>query len=158
MTNPIQEVHRLGQSVWYDNIRRGLLTSGELLRLIELGITGLTSNPTIFEKAIAGSTDYDETLTALARVGKSVKETYETLVVEDIRAAADLLRPRAAAQRGTLVHAWLEDLEWIEDFELDAERLLAAGAACEPDLDRRPAAPGAPAPAPHRALEKTVLG
>ena len=93
MTNSIQEVQKLGQSIWYDNIRRGLLGSGELRRLIEQGITGLTSNPTIFEKAIAGSTDYDEALTALAHAGKDVRETYEALVIEDIRAAADLLRP-----------------------------------------------------------------
>ena len=54
MTNPVLEAQRLGQSIWLDNIRRGLLTSGELQRLIDNGITGLTSNPTIFEKAIAG--------------------------------------------------------------------------------------------------------
>ena len=94
MTSSIQETQRLGQSIWYDNIRRGLLTSGELERLIGLGITGVTSNPTIFEKAIAGSTDYDEALMALVRSGKgSVGELYESLAVEDIRAAADLLRP-----------------------------------------------------------------
>ena len=93
MTNALQETQRLGQSIWYDNISRGLLNSGELRRLIELGVTGVTSNPTIFEKAITGSTDYDEALTALASKGKGVSETYEALVIEDIRATADLLRP-----------------------------------------------------------------
>ena len=93
MTNSLQETQRLGQSIWYDNMRRGLLGSGELQRLLSLGVTGLTSNPTIFEKAIAGSTDYDDALLALSRDGKSVGATYEALVVEDIRAAADLLRP-----------------------------------------------------------------
>ena len=93
MSNPVQDVQRLGQSIWYDNIRRGLLDSGELKRLIEMGVTGLTSNPTIFEKAIAGSTDYDEALTELARSDKSVDESYEALVIEDIRNTADLLRP-----------------------------------------------------------------
>ncbi len=93
MSNPVQDVQRLGQSVWYDNIRRGLLDSGELKRLIEMGVTGLTSNPTIFEKAIAGSTDYDEALTELARSDKSVDDSYEALVIEDIRNTADLLRP-----------------------------------------------------------------
>ena len=93
MSNPVQDVQRLGQSIWYDNIRRGLLDSGELKRLIEMGVTGLTSNPTIFEKAIAGSTDYDEALTELARSNKSVDESYEALVIEDIRNTADLLRP-----------------------------------------------------------------
>ena len=69
MTNPVQGVQRLGQSIWYDNIRRGLITSGELQQLIESGITGVTSNPTIFEKAIAGSTDYDSAIMELAGAG-----------------------------------------------------------------------------------------
>ena len=93
MNSTIKDDQRLGQSIWYDNVRRGLLTSGEMARLIEAGITGVTSNPTIFEKAIAGSTDYDEALLPLAQTGKSAKETFETLAVEDIRATADLLRP-----------------------------------------------------------------
>ena len=88
MNGSLQEVQRLGQSIWYDNIRRGLLASGELEHLIELGVTGLTSNPTIFEKAIAGSTDYDEALVSLAREGHDTKETYERLAMEDIRAVA----------------------------------------------------------------------
>ena len=62
MDNPLLAARRLGQSSWYDNIQRGLLTSEELRGLIELGITGVTSNPTIFEKAITGSNDYDEAL------------------------------------------------------------------------------------------------
>jgi transaldolase len=93
MTGSLQEVQRLGQSIWYDNIGRGLLASGEIERLIQLGVTGLTSNPTIFEKAIAGSTDYDDALVSLAREGQGTRETYENLAMEDIRAAADLLRP-----------------------------------------------------------------
>ena len=93
MSGPLQEVQRLGQSIWYDNIRRGLLASGELEQLIQLGVTGLTSNPTIFEKAISESTDYDHALVSLAREGHDPKETYEMLAIEDIRAAADLLRP-----------------------------------------------------------------
>ena len=93
MAAPIQEAQRVGQSVWYDNIRRGLLTSGEMKRLVELGITGVTSNPTIFEKAIAGSTDYDDSLIALARAGKDSLEAYESLAAEDILAVAEILRP-----------------------------------------------------------------
>lgn len=93
MSNSIQDVRALGQSVWYDNIRRGLIESGELQRLIDLGVTGLTSNPTIFQKAIAESSDYDEALETLASSGSSVEEIYESLTVEDIRAVADLLRP-----------------------------------------------------------------
>ena len=93
MTNSVQQLNNLGQSVWYDNMRRGLITSGELQRLIGLGVSGLTSNPTIFEKAIAGSNDYDKALLELADSGKSTEEMYEALVIEDIQAAADLLRP-----------------------------------------------------------------
>ena len=93
MTSPLQAIQEHGQSIWYDNMRRGLLGSGELRRLIEQGVTGLTSNPTIFEKAIAGSTDYDEALMAPAHAGNEAKGTYETLAIEDIQAAADLLRP-----------------------------------------------------------------
>ena len=93
MPNAVQETRKLGQSIWYDNIRRGVITSGEWKRLVGLGVTGLTSNPTIFEKAIAGSTDYDDALRDLARDGKDVDEMYETLVIDDIRAAVDELRP-----------------------------------------------------------------
>lgn len=82
-----------GQSIWLDNIRRALLTSGGLEMLIKKGVTGVTSNPTIFEKAIAGSADYDEAMIALAQAGKSPTEIYETLAFEDIGRAADLLRP-----------------------------------------------------------------
>ena len=93
MTNSVRQVQRLGQSIWYDNIRRGLIRSGELQSLIDLGVTGVTSNTTIFEKAIAGSTDYDETLLELANDGKSAQELFEAFAVEDIQATADLLRP-----------------------------------------------------------------
>lgn len=91
--NAVQEVQQLGQSIWYDNVRRGLIKSGELQELIDLGVSGLTSNPTIFEKAIAGSTDYDKELAAPSGDSTNVDEIYETLVVGDIRAASDLLRP-----------------------------------------------------------------
>ena len=93
MNESLQGVQRLGQSIWYDNISRDLLLSGEIESLIRVGVTGLTSNPTIFEKAISGSTDYDDALASLAREGHDPKETYEMLAMEDIRAAADLLRP-----------------------------------------------------------------
>jgi transaldolase/glucose-6-phosphate isomerase len=89
----LQELARLGQSIWYDNIRRGLLDSGELAALVEAGVSGLTSNPTIFDKAIAGSADYDAELERLVGQGKTEKEIFETLALEDIRRAADLLRP-----------------------------------------------------------------
>ena len=93
-TNPNVELQSLGQSLWYDNIDRRLIESGELRRMIEEdGVVGLTSNPTIFDKAISSSVSYDGALSRLVQSGKSAIDIYETLAIEDIRAAADLLRP-----------------------------------------------------------------
>ena len=93
-TNPLVDVLRLGQSVWYDNIRRSLLTSGELDRLVDEGLRGVTSNPAIFSKAIAGSTDYAEAIAAIpAGDARDAKEVYEALAIRDIQDAADALRP-----------------------------------------------------------------
>lgn len=93
MSNPLIEVMKLGQSIWYDNIRRAMLDGGDLARKIEEDdLRGVTSNPTIFEKAITGSTDYDEQLRELIAAGKSVPEIYEELVLADIGRAADILK------------------------------------------------------------------
>jgi transaldolase / glucose-6-phosphate isomerase len=93
MSNPLVEIMKLGQSIWYDNIRRAMLTSGDLRKKIEEDdLRGVTSNPTIFEKAIIGSTDYDEQLEELVEAGKDVSEIYEELVIEDIANAADILK------------------------------------------------------------------
>jgi transaldolase/glucose-6-phosphate isomerase len=92
--NPLLELQKHGQSVWQDFIQRSQTLEGDLKKLIdEDGVRGQTSNPTYFEKAIAGSDDYDEALSALADAGKSVDEIYEALTVEDIKAATDLFRP-----------------------------------------------------------------
>ena len=91
--NSIQQLRQLGQSVWYDNMYRALIDTGELQRLIDVGITGLTSNPTIFEKAISSSDDYDDSLVTYAKQGRDPSELFEALAIEDIQAAADLLRP-----------------------------------------------------------------
>jgi transaldolase len=95
MANPLRELARHGQSVWYDSLRRGILGSGELARFIEEdGLSGLTTNPAIYEKAIAGSRDYDAELAALLpRRDLDAKAIYEELAIHDIQAAADLLRP-----------------------------------------------------------------
>ncbi len=106
--NPVQQAQALGQSIWYDNIRRGLLTSGEFRALVDLGVTGVTANPTILEKAIAGSTDYDQALAVLAEAGKDASEIYEALAVEDLQAAADLLRPVYARTGGADGYVSLE--------------------------------------------------
>jgi transaldolase len=91
--NALQQMLDEGQSPWIDNITRGMLTSGKLSGLVEVGIVGLTSNPTIFQKAIGGSTDYDDELRRLARENKSLDEMYDNLVLDDIRDAARTLRP-----------------------------------------------------------------
>ncbi len=92
--NPLLDLHRFGVSVWYDFVSRALISSGELRRLIaEDGVRGVTSNPTIFEKAIGGSADYDDAIRRHARPGQTPAELFEILAVEDIRAACDLFRP-----------------------------------------------------------------
>ena len=91
--NNIQKTYKLGQSIWIDYIRRSFITSGELGKLIDVGVTGITSNPTIFEKAITGSTDYDRSLAILMKRGFSSWEIYDELTREDVGMAADLLRP-----------------------------------------------------------------
>ena len=94
-----------GQSVWLDFIRRSHIQSGALAKMVDDGwITGMTSNPSIFEKAIAGSTDYDGALKALAADrGLTAYDAFVSLAVEDIRAVADILHPiydRTAAKDG----------------------------------------------------------
>ncbi len=93
--NPLQALREFGQSVWLDYIRRGLITSGELQRLVEDdGLRGITSNPAIFEKAITGSTDYAEALARLEqRRDLDAKSRYEQLAIRDIQDAADVLLP-----------------------------------------------------------------
>ncbi|MDP6511614.1 MAG: transaldolase [SAR202 cluster bacterium] len=92
-TNAIQELRKLGQSVWLDNVYRSLITSGDLQKLIDMGVTGLTSNPSIFQKAIAASEDYNESLVRHAESGKDAVGVFEALATEDIVAVADLLAP-----------------------------------------------------------------
>lgn len=94
--NRLKELCHFGQSIWLDYVQRSLITSGELRRMVdEDGISGLTSNPTIFEKAIAGSKDYDEQLHALLADNprSESRSLYELLAIEDIQMAADVLRP-----------------------------------------------------------------
>ncbi len=92
--NPLVELQKLGQSVWYDNIRRALIDNGEIAaKIASDGLRGITSNPTIFEKAITGSTDYNDAMRRTISIGYSVSEIYEALAIEDIQRAADLFRP-----------------------------------------------------------------
>ena len=91
MTNPLRELGDAGQAVWLDYLHRKILEDGELARLIEQdGVKGLTSNPSIFEKAIGGSTDYDAALKASESAGdRDVMSLYERLAIADIQNAAD---------------------------------------------------------------------
>ena len=94
--NPLTALHDYGQSVWLDYMRRSLMTSGELARLVkEDGLRGVTSNPTIFEKTVAGGSDYDDALRARLADDRhaDARSLYQALAVEDIRMAADVLRP-----------------------------------------------------------------
>jgi transaldolase/glucose-6-phosphate isomerase len=95
MPNPLVDMQQYGQSIWYDNIRRSLITSGELQGFIAHdGLLGVTSNPAIFEKAIVGSTDYDDALKALEQEqDMDAKGLYEHLAVRDIQMAADVMLP-----------------------------------------------------------------
>ena len=122
--NPLIELQKLGQSIWYDNIRRALITSGDLQQKIGAlpkGVTsnlgqkvsgddlrGVTSNPAIFEKAIVGSTDYDEAMRKLIDEGKGIKDIYESLVIEDIQNTADLFDPVYAHTEGVDGYVSLE--------------------------------------------------
>ena len=93
-SNPLQQLGTLGQSIWLDDIRRDLIASGGLRRLIEEdGLRGMTSNPAIFEKAIAESHDYDADIRALALAEKYTAAIYETLSQQDVQNAADAFRP-----------------------------------------------------------------
>ncbi|MGB5450680.1 MAG: transaldolase [Sedimenticolaceae bacterium] len=97
-----QQLHDLGQSLWLDNITRGLLTSGTLGRYIgELSVTGLTSNPTIFDQAIGNAGFYDAAILQRARAGKFGEALFFELALEDLTQAADLFRPVHAATGGT---------------------------------------------------------
>ena len=89
----LHELSELGQAVWLDFIQRSLIQSGDLLDYVEQGITGVTSNPAIFAKAITEGSEYDGQMEALAQQGKSAEEIYEELTLEDARFAADVLRP-----------------------------------------------------------------
>ena len=114
-----------GQSPWLDNLRRGWITSGELQALIDRGVRGITSNPSIFQKAMTGTDDYDEQLGALAGAGHSIEDSYWELVTRDIVDALDLLRP---------VHEATGGLDGFVSVEVDPS--LAADTAGTEDAAR----------------------
>jgi transaldolase len=128
--NSIQKLHSLDQSIWYDNIERRLLNNGELAGMIERGeIRGVTSNPSIFNNAIANSSDYDEALLPLAKRGLSKVDIYENLAVADIQAACDLFLPLYGETRAGDGYVSLEVSPFLandtEGTAADAARLWA---------------------------------
>ena len=124
--NATQQLHDLGQSLWLDNITRELLTSGTLGRYIrEFAVTGLTSNPTLFEHAIGSSSSYDEAIVELARQGDSDEQLFFALALQDLTQAADLLRPVFDATSG--VDGWVS-LEVSPLLAADTAKTIAAAA------------------------------
>ena len=132
MNNPILETRKLGQSFWFDTLGRRLITSGELRRMIERdGLRGVTSNPTIFEKAMVGTEDYDSDLQRLVASGiRDPKALYEGLAIADIQAAADLFRPGYDESGGADGFVSLEVSPHLahstEDTVVEARRLFQA--------------------------------
>jgi transaldolase len=89
----IQKLAQFGQSIWLDTISRSLIDTGRITQLVNLGVSGMTSNPTIFDKAVSSSSDYDGEIRRLQKLGKSTFEIYDDLTVRDIQDAADIFKP-----------------------------------------------------------------
>jgi transaldolase len=133
--NATKHLHDSGQSIWLDNITRGLLSSGTLRRYVdELDVTGLTSNPTIFDNAITHTSDYDEAIREKLAAGKEGEELFFELAIEDLGEAADLFRPVWERTRG--IDGWVS-LEVSPLLAYDADSTLAAAV----DLHRRAGRP-----------------
>ena len=134
MGNPLLAIRALGQSIWLDNISRELLDTGTLARLIaEDGISGVTSNPTIFEKAIGHSELYDDALRAAARDGLGAREIFFRLAYADIRDGADLLRPGFDAADGQDGHI---SFELPPELARDAAGFVEAAQRFFAEIDR----------------------
>jgi transaldolase len=129
----LQEIHQLGQSVWIDQISRELFTSGKLQYLIEQGLRGMTSNPTIFEKAMTGSGDYDADIQRLRTKGLEVEAVYEKMAISDIQQAADMLRPVFDASDGADGYV---SLEANPDLAHDTRRTLDEIRRLHREVDR----------------------
>src|SRR5918993_362386 len=110
MTSPLVRLHsEFGQSPWYDNLTRELVLDGGLAGFVADGIRGVTSNPTIFDKAMGAGNRYDEQMLECSRRGRSIEDTYWALVVDDITHATDELRGRAAVANARLAYQLFRD-------------------------------------------------
>jgi len=96
----VERLVEYGQSVWFDNISRSMIEGGKIKEMIGVGLRGITSNPTIFDKAIRASNDYDEKIEGLCNLGKSPFEIYDDLTVKDVQDAADIFEPVYRATNG----------------------------------------------------------
>src|SRR6185312_10544254 len=133
MATKMQQLADAGQSIWLDNIRRSMFASGELRRLIEQGLRGMTSNPTIFEKAIGHGSDYDEQLRSLIGKGLDPVTLFEQLAIQDIRSACDEFRPvfdKTGGQDGFV------SLEVSPTLAHDTKGTIAAAARLWKEVDR----------------------
>lgn len=133
-TNPVRRLANFGQSVWLDYISRHMIKDGELARRIEQdGLRGVTSNPSIFEKAIGHTHDYDEAVRGLSRQGRTAEEIYTRLAVEDVRNATDLFRPLYERSKGR--HGFVS-LEVSPHLAHDTDATVAEARRLWDDLDR----------------------
>ena len=134
MANTTQQLHRLGQSLWLDNITRGMLDDGTLARYIaELSVTGLTSNPTIFNAAVKNTSFYDAAIAAKVKQGLAGEKLFFELAIEDLRRAADLFRPTFDRTGG--LDGWVS-LEVSPTLAYDTASTLAAARDLHDRADR----------------------
>jgi len=132
MGDQLKELAAAGQSIWLDNIRRAMFASGDLQRLIDLGLRGMTSNPTIFEKAIGAGTDYDEQLRTLVDESDPI-EVFEAVAIRDICSACDLFRPVWEQTKGLDGYV---SLEVPPNLANDTEQTVAAAQRLWKAVDR----------------------
>jgi len=133
-TNPIKTLQKLGQSIWLDDIHRGMLNNGDFQSYIDDdGITGVTSNPAILKKAILDHDDYDEAIVQQALKNADARSTYEYLVISDLQQAADLLRPVFDSSNG---HDGFVSMEVSPHYAQDTEKTVTAGRRLWKMLDR----------------------
>jgi transaldolase len=133
-SNPLRVLNSLGQSVWFDYIRRLDLKSGHIQQLIDVdGVSGITSNPSIFEKAISAADDYDETIRKLVEAGDDSPAIFEELEVEDIRTAADMFRPVYDSTEG---RDGFVSIEVAPNLARDTEKTIAEAHRLWKEVDR----------------------
>jgi transaldolase len=153
---PTQQLHELGQSLWLDNITRALLTTGTLQRyIVELSVSGLTSNPTIFDNAFRTGNDYDAAIKQGLATGRSGEDLFFDLALQDLTAAADLFEPIHTATDG--IDGWVS-LEVSPKLAYDMSSTLAAATELHARANRRNLfikIPGTPEGLP--AIEEAIV-